>query len=68
MIIELGHFAVVLALAVAALQMVVPAWGAQTGDSRFMQVAEPAALAQAALIAIAFLALTWAYVTSDFSV
>ncbi len=50
------------------MQTALPAWGAQTGDRRFMQVAEPAALAQAALIAIAFLALTWAYVTSDFSV
>ncbi len=47
MIIELGHFAVVLALAVAALQMALPAWGAHTGDRRLMQVAEPAALAQA---------------------
>jgi cytochrome c-type biogenesis protein CcmF len=68
MIVELGHFAVVLALAVAAVQAALPAWGARTGDRRFMQVAEPAALAQAALVAIAFLALTWAYVTSDFSV
>jgi cytochrome c-type biogenesis protein CcmF len=68
MIIELGHFAVVLALVVALVQMALPAWGARTGDARLMQVAEPAALAQLALIAIAFLALTWAYITSDFSV
>jgi len=68
MIVELGHFAVVLALVVAAVQTALPAWGAQTGDRRLMHVAEPAALAQAALIAIAFLALSWAYVTSDFSV
>ena len=68
MIVELGHFAVVLALVVAAVQTALPAWGAQTGDRRLMQVAAPAALAQAALIAIAFVALTWAYVTSDFSV
>jgi cytochrome c-type biogenesis protein CcmF len=68
MIIELGHFSVVLALGVALVQMLLPAWGARTGDARLMQVAEPAALAQLALVAIAFLALTWAYVTSDFSV
>jgi cytochrome c-type biogenesis protein CcmF len=68
MIIELGHFAVVLALVVALVQMALPAWGAWAGDRRFMQVAEPAALAQLALLATAFLALTWAYVTSDFSV
>ena len=35
---------------------------------RLMAVAEPAALAQLSLIALSFLALTHAYVTSDFSV
>jgi cytochrome c-type biogenesis protein CcmF len=68
MIIELGHFAVVLALAVAMVQMVLPAWGARIGDHRLMAVAEPAALGQLALVALAFAALTHAYVTSDFSV
>jgi len=68
MIIELGHFAVLLALAVALVQMALPFWGARIGDARLMQVAEPAALAQLVLLAIAFAALTYAYVTSDFSV
>jgi cytochrome c-type biogenesis protein CcmF len=68
MIIEIGHFAVLLALAVALVQMVLPLWGARTGDLRLMQVAEPAALAQLGLLAVAFAALTHAYVTSDFSV
>src|SRR6186997_925073 len=68
MIVELGHFAVILALAVALVQMVLPAWGAHTGDTRLMQVGEPAALAQLALLAVAFGALTHAYITSDFSV
>ena len=68
MIVELGHFAVILALAVALVQMVLPAWGAHNGDVRLMQVGEPAALAQLVLLAIAFGALTHAYVTSDFSV
>jgi cytochrome c-type biogenesis protein CcmF len=68
MIVELGHFALVLALAVALVQTALPAWGARTGDGRLMQVAEPAAFAQLGLIALAFLALTYAYVTSDFSV
>src|SRR5262245_11174852 len=68
MIVELGHFAVVLALAVAVVQMGLPAWGARIGDTRLMQVGEPAALVQLGLLAIAFLALTYAYVTSDFSV
>ena len=68
MIIELGHFALILALAVALVQMVLPAWGARVGDARLMAVAEPAALAQLTLLTFAFLALTHAYVTSDFSV
>src|SRR5436190_22763189 len=68
MIIELGHFALILALGVAFVQMALPAWGARTGDARLMGTAEPAALAQLTLIAFAFLALMHAYVTSDFSV
>jgi cytochrome c-type biogenesis protein CcmF len=68
MIVELGHFALVLALAVALVQTALPAWGAHTRDGRLMQVAEPAAFAQLGLIALAFLGLTYAYVTSDFSV
>jgi cytochrome c-type biogenesis protein CcmF len=68
MIIELGHFALILALGVALVQMALPAWGARIGDARLMDTAEPAALGQLTLITFAFLALTHAYVTSDFSV
>jgi cytochrome c-type biogenesis protein CcmF len=67
-IIELGHFALVLALLVAIFQMVVPAWGARVGDERMMAVGDPAALCQLGLLIVSFLALTTAYVTSDFSV
>ncbi len=68
MIIEIGHFALILALLVSVAQMVVPAWGARVRDARLMAFGEPAALSQLALILIAFLALMHAYVTSDFSV
>ena len=68
MIVELGHFALVLALLVSIFQMVVPAWGARVRDERLMAVAEPAALCQLGLLLVAFLSLTQAYVTSDFSV
>jgi cytochrome c-type biogenesis protein CcmF len=67
-IVELGHFALILALLVAIFQMVVPAWGAHVRDDRLMAVAEPAALCQFGLVGIAFLALMHAYITSDFSV
>src|SRR6187431_1513950 len=64
---ELGHLALVLALATALYQTSVPLYGASTGDLRLMQAAVPAALCQLALIAFAFAALTSAYVNSDFS-
>jgi cytochrome c-type biogenesis protein CcmF len=67
MIAELGHLALVLALATALYQTSVPLYGASTGDLRLMQAAVPAALCQLALIAFAFAALTWSYVNSDFS-
>jgi cytochrome c-type biogenesis protein CcmF len=68
MIVEFGHFALILALMVAAVQTVVPLWGAHVNEPRAMDVASPAALAQVGLVLIAFLALMNAYMTSDFSV
>jgi cytochrome c-type biogenesis protein CcmF len=67
-IVELGHFALVMALGIALVQTVVPAWGARIGDERMIGVAAPAAHMQLALVACAFLALTHAYLVSDFSV
>jgi cytochrome c-type biogenesis protein CcmF len=67
MIDELGHFALVLALGVALVQMIVPMIGAHRRDASLMAVAQPAALAQLALIAIVFATLVYAFVTSDFS-
>ena len=68
MIVEIGHFSMILALIVAGAQTILPAWGARAGDARLMAFAAPAALSQLALVLIAFLALAYAYVTSDFSV
>ncbi|MFA5951324.1 MAG: heme lyase CcmF/NrfE family subunit [Hyphomicrobium sp.] len=68
MIIELGHFALILATVVAAAQMVIPAWGAKVRDPRMMSFAEPAAVSQVALLLLAFLALMHAFVVSDFTV
>ena len=64
---ELGHFALVLALAVALVQSIVPLIGAHKGWAGWMAAGDPAASAQFLLIAFAFVALTWAFVTSDFS-
>ncbi len=68
MIPELGHYALVLAFVVAAVQSVVPLIGAQRGDGRLMALAVPAAQGQFVLVTAAFAALTYAFVTSDFSV
>ncbi|PYF09268.1 cytochrome c-type biogenesis protein CcmF [Rhodobacter viridis] len=67
MIVETGHFALILALCVALVQAIIPLVGAQKGWSGWMAVATPAALAQFLLIATAFAALTYAFVVSDFS-
>ncbi|MCC5968457.1 MAG: heme lyase CcmF/NrfE family subunit [Pararhodobacter sp.] len=68
MIVELGHYALILAFALSLIQSVVPLVGAHKGWGDWMAVANPLASAQFALIALSFAALTWAFVTSDFSV
>jgi cytochrome c-type biogenesis protein CcmF len=65
---ELGHYALVLALALALVQATVPVWGVRARDPSLMSIAVPTALAQFLFVAIAFAALTACYVTSDFSV
>ncbi len=68
MIAEAGHYALVLALALALVQASVPMVGARKNDPVLMAVAGPTAVAQFCFIAIAFAALTMCYVRSDFSV
>ena len=68
MIAEIGLFALILALFMAAVQSTVPMIGAARGDAVWMSVDRPAAFAQFALVAISFGALIWLHVTSDFSV
>jgi cytochrome c-type biogenesis protein CcmF len=67
MIAETGHFALALALIVALVQASLPMVGAARRHAGLMAMARPAAVTQFVLIAIAFAALTHAYVTSDFS-
>ncbi|WP_333826956.1 heme lyase CcmF/NrfE family subunit [Pararhodobacter sp.] len=68
MIVELGHYALILAFAISLIQSVVPLVGAYKGWGDWMAAAHPMASAQFALVALSFAALTWAFVTSDFSV
>jgi cytochrome c-type biogenesis protein CcmF len=68
MIVEMGHFALILALLISAVQAVVPVWGAERGHLGLMETGRSAAVASFVLIAFAFAVLINAYVTSDFSV
>jgi hypothetical protein len=68
MIPELGHFALILALLVAATQGIVPMLGAALNRQRMMALARPAARMQFVLVAIAFACLAWSFASNDFSV
>ncbi|QDC03034.1 heme lyase CcmF/NrfE family subunit [Mesorhizobium sp. 8] len=66
--VEIGHFALVLALALALVQMIVPLVGARVGSQSMMAVAGPVTVTGFALTALSFTALAIAYARSDFSV
>jgi cytochrome c-type biogenesis protein CcmF len=68
MIPELGHFALIVALCIAAVQGTLPLVGAARGNVRLMALARPAAQGQFVFVAIAFGCLAHAFVTNDFSV
>ena len=68
MIVEMGHFALILAAIVAIVQFAVPLWGSYKSDPILMRVAVPAAQTHLMLLTISFFSLMWAFVTSDFSV
>jgi cytochrome c-type biogenesis protein CcmF len=68
MIPELGHYALVLALALGLIQSVAPMIGARQQDAALMRLATSTALMQFAFVTLSFGALVTCYVTSDFSV
>jgi cytochrome c-type biogenesis protein CcmF len=65
---EIGQFALILAVCLAICQAVFPLAGAATGRSDWMAVARSAATGQFVFIAIAYVVLTYAFLTDDFSV
>jgi cytochrome c-type biogenesis protein CcmF len=67
-IVELGHFALILALFVSLIQFGAPLVGLWRKDARLMAIADAAAPTVFLLIAGSFAALVWAHVASDFSV
>jgi len=68
MMVEIGHFALALALCVSLAQSCLPLVGASRRNLALMEVGRGAAFASFALVALAFAALINAHVTSDFSV
>jgi cytochrome c-type biogenesis protein CcmF len=68
MIVEIGHYALTLALALALVQSTVPLWGTLRGDDGLASVAQSCALGQFVAIALSFGALVQAHLASDFSV
>ncbi|MYJ52833.1 MAG: heme lyase CcmF/NrfE family subunit [Gammaproteobacteria bacterium] len=68
MIPELGHFSLILALALGILMAILPLTGAYRGVVTWIAFARPAAVAQFVLIAFSYLCLTWAFLDNDFSV
>ncbi|MCP4465583.1 MAG: heme lyase CcmF/NrfE family subunit [Halieaceae bacterium] len=68
MIPEYGHFALILALCLAALQATLPMAGAMTNRPRLMAMARPLAAGQFCFVAIAFAVLGFCFLQDDFSV
>jgi cytochrome c-type biogenesis protein CcmF len=68
MIVEAGHFALILALALSAAQAWIGFTAGVWGDRRLAQSVDNITLVSLGAVAIAFVALTYAYVGSDFSV
>jgi len=67
MIPELGHFALVLAFALALVQVLASFAGVSTKNDRLANMAAPAALAQFICVGTAFVVLTISFLSSDFS-
>ena len=68
MIIEVGHYALVLALATALIVSIVPLIGARRNDAAMMALAPVGSILMFVLVLFSFAALTWGYAVSDFSV
>ncbi len=68
MIVELGHFALILAFCAALVQSVPPLIGVHRNRPHWAALAVPAARWQFAFLLLAFICLAWAFLQKDFSV
>ncbi|MEN3156781.1 heme lyase CcmF/NrfE family subunit [Alkalimonas sp. NCh-2] len=68
MIPELGQLALTFSFALSLLLGVVPLYGSYTGNERALMLGKPLALAAALFAGLAFVALSYAFYTDDFTV
>jgi cytochrome c-type biogenesis protein CcmF len=68
MIPEIGNLTLVIALVLSILLAIYPLYGAQTNNQTLMQMARPLTFGLFTFTFIAYLCLTYAFVTDDFSV
>jgi cytochrome c-type biogenesis protein CcmF len=68
MIPEIGNFTLVVALVLSILLAVYPLWGAQTNNETMMKTARPLTIALFVFTLIAYICLTHAFLTDNFSV
>lgn len=68
MVPEIGHFALILAFCLAAMQATLPIIGAFQDNKAWMALARPTAQGQFLFVAIAFFSLTYVFINNDFSV
>ncbi|EKO3438981.1 heme lyase CcmF/NrfE family subunit [Vibrio fluvialis] len=67
MIAEIGHFALILALALAVLLSVLPLVGASKNNHMLMNAARPLSIGMFMMLALSFGILLWAFYTNDFT-
>jgi len=68
MIPELGHFSLILSLAMACVLGVLPLYGTFRGNANYIALAKPATYGMWFFVSISFACLVYAFVTDDFSV
>ena len=68
MVTEFGHFLLALSLSISLIQFLIPAIGVKINSINMMKTASLSAYLSFIFVLFSFLALLWAYITSDFSV
>jgi cytochrome c-type biogenesis protein CcmF len=67
MIAEIGHFALILSLAMAVLLSILPLWGASNNNTMLMNTARPLSWSMFIMLFFSFIILCWGFYTNDFT-